>query len=196
MNLANKLTVVRIILVPFFLIFIAVRDIPYGSFIATFIFVAASITDKLDGYIARSRHQITDFGKFLDPLADKLLVATALICLVEFHAIPSYVAIVIIAREFAVTGLRTIAAAQGIVMASNWWGKIKTALQMTIIITLLVEVNIKDSVYLTNIIYNIDFFKIIFNYIAPVLVNITVIVTVISGVVYFVMNRKVLKIDK
>ena len=110
MNLANKLTVIRIFLVPIFLIFIAVQGIPYGTFIATFIFILASLTDKLDGYIARSRNQITNFGKFMDPLADKLLVTSALISLVELQMVPSWAAIVIIAREFAVSGLRTIAA--------------------------------------------------------------------------------------
>ena len=89
MNLANKLTMIRIFLVPIFLIFIASKDIPYGSFIATFIFILASLTDKLDGYIARSRNQITNFGKFMDPLADKLLVTAALISLVEFHIVPA-----------------------------------------------------------------------------------------------------------
>ena len=102
MNLANKLTLGRIFLVPIFLIFIATKNIPYGTFIATFVFILASITDKLDGYIARSRNQITNFGKFMDPLADKLLVSTALISLVELHVVPGWAAIIIIAREFAV----------------------------------------------------------------------------------------------
>lgn len=125
MNLANKLTLIRIFLVPVFLVFIAVKDIPYGSFIATFIFILASLTDKLDGYIARSRNQITNFGKFMDPLADKLLVTAALISLVDLQVVPGWAAVVIIAREFAVSGLRSIAAAQGRVIAASWWGKIK-----------------------------------------------------------------------
>ena len=146
MNLANKLTLIRIFLVPVFLLFIATKDIPYGSFIATFIFILAALTDKLDGYIARSRNQITNFGKFMDPLADKLLVTAALISLVELHVVPAWAAVVIIAREFAVSGLRSIAAAQGRVIAASWWGKIKTVIQIIAIILLLLKVNIHDAI--------------------------------------------------
>ena len=152
MNLANKLTLIRIFLVPVFLLFIATKDIPYGSFIATFIFILASLTDKLDGYIARSRNQITNFGKFMDPLADKLLVTAALISLVELQVVPGWAAVVIIAREFAVSGLRSIAAAQGRVIAASWWGKIKTVIQIIAIILLLLKVNIHDSKYLKHFI--------------------------------------------
>ena len=130
MNLANKLTMLRIILVPIFLIFIVVKGIPYGSIIATLIFIIASLTDQLDGYIARSRNEITNFGKFMDPLADKLLVTAALISLVEFNLIPGWATVVIIAREFAVSGLRTLAASEGKVIAASWWGKIKTVTQI------------------------------------------------------------------
>src|ERR1035437_2876425 len=101
MNLANKLTMIRIFLVPIFLLFIAAKGIPYGSVLATIIFIIASLTDKLDGYIARSRNQITNFGKFMDPLADKLLVTSALISLVELQVIPTWIAMIIITREFA-----------------------------------------------------------------------------------------------
>ena len=117
MNLANKLTMLRVILVPIFLIFLIGKGIPYVSIIATLIFIIASLTDQLDGYIARSRNQITNFGKFMDPLADKLLVTAALISLVELHLIPSWAAVIIIAREFAVSGLRTVAASEGTVIA-------------------------------------------------------------------------------
>ena len=119
MNLANKLTMLRIILVPIFLIFIVVKGIPYGSIIAILIFIIASLTDQLDGYIARSRNEITNFGKFMDPLADKLLVTAALISLVEFNLIPGWATVVIIAREFAVSGLRTLAASEGKVIAAS-----------------------------------------------------------------------------
>ena len=139
MNLANKLTMIRIFLVPIFLIFIAVKDIPYGRLFATFIFILASLTDKLDGYIARSRNQITNFGKFMDPLADKLLVTAALVSLVELQIVPSWVAMIIIAREFAVSGLRTIAASEGKVIAASRWGKIKTVIQIVAIITALIK---------------------------------------------------------
>ena len=154
MNLANKLTMLRIFLVPIFLIFIAMKGIPYGTIIATLIFIIASLTDQLDGYIARSRNQITTFGKFMDPLADKLLVTSALISLVELGLIPSYAAIIIIAREFAVSGLRTIAASEGKIIAASWWGKIKTVIQIIAIVLLLIKVNIETSPYLASLINN------------------------------------------
>ena len=137
MNLANKLTMIRIFLVPVFLIFITVQDIPYGSIIATVIFIIASLTDQLDGHIARSRNQITNFGKFMDPLADKLLVTAALVSLVELKLVAGWAVVVILAREFAVSGLRTLAASDGIVIAASWWGKIKTVTQMIAILLLL-----------------------------------------------------------
>lgn len=122
MNLANKLTIIRIILVPIFLIFMALNK-SYSIFIAILIFIVAALTDKLDGYIARSRNEITNFGKFMDPLADKLLVTSALISLVEYNIIPTWVSMIIIGREFAVTGLRAVAASEGVVIAASWWGK-------------------------------------------------------------------------
>ena len=121
MNLANKLTMIRIFLVPVFLVFIAVRDIPYGSIVATAVFIIASITDQLDGHIARSRNQITNFGKFMDPLADKLLVTAALVSLVELKLVAGWAVVIILAREFAVSGLRTLAASDGIVIAAKDW---------------------------------------------------------------------------
>ena len=142
MNLANKLTMIRIFLVPVFLIFITLEDIPYGSIIATVVFIIASLTDQLDGHIARSRNQITNFGKFMDPLADKLLVTAALVSLVELNLVPGWAVVVILAREFAVSGLRTLAASDGIVIAASWWGKIKTVTQMIAILLLLIKVNI------------------------------------------------------
>ncbi len=146
MNLANKLTMIRILLVPVFLLFITVKNIPYGSIIATVIFIIASITDQLDGYIARSRNQITNFGKFMDPLADKLLVTAALVSLVELKLVASWAVVVILAREFAVSGLRTLAASNGKIIAASWWGKIKTVTQMVAILLLLLKVNIYTSV--------------------------------------------------
>src|ERR1035437_7098552 len=140
MNLANKLTIFRIFIIPVFLIFIAIR-IPYGTQIATMLFIIAALTDKLDGYIARSRNQITNFGKFMDPLADKLLVTAALISLVEFQVIPTWIAMIIITREFAVTGLRSIAAAEGNVIAASNWGKFKTVVQIIAIICALVKLS-------------------------------------------------------
>ena len=187
MNLANKLTVIRIFLVPVFLVFIAVNDIPYGKTIATIIFIIAALTDKLDGYIARSRNQVTRFGKFMDPLADKLLVTAALISLVELQVIPTWVAMVIIAREFAVTGLRAVAAAEGIVIAASPLGKAKTVTQIVAIIIALINLN------------NVTILSIPKNCIS-ILTNITmgaaVIITIVSGVDYFVKNKEAIKIDK
>jgi|SRR3712207_3761279 len=192
MNLANKLTIIRIFLVPVFLIFITIKDVPYGNTIATAIFILAALTDKLDGYIARSRNQITRFGKFMDPLADKLLVTAALVSLVEFHVIPTWVAMVIIAREFAVTGLRAIAASEGIVIAASNWGKAKTVTQIVAIIAALISLD-KGHI-------GIGSFEIISNnmvvLIAKVSMIITVLVTIFSGVDYFVKNKEVVKIDR
>lgn len=181
MNLANKLTIIRIFLVPIFLIFIAVKEIPYGTIIATAVFILAALTDKLDGYIARSRNQITRFGKFMDPLADKLLVTAALISLVDFKVIQPWIAMVIIAREFAVTGLRSIAASEGVVIAASWWGKIKTVIQIVAIIFGLV-----------NLTYKTSFFTIS----TKLIMYIAVVVTILSGLDYFIKNKTAIKIDK
>ena len=130
MNLPNKLTVMRMILIPFVMFFYLATFIPGGKIVAIVLFVIAAFTDFLDGKIARSQNLVTDFGKFLDPIADKLLVAAALICLVELQRIPAYMVIIIIAREFIVTGLRIVAISNGVVMAAEMTGKIKTVIQI------------------------------------------------------------------
>jgi len=160
MNLPNKLTILRILLVPVFMLIIV--PIPqwivdssllgvinpqlvsinnfiynYGNYVAALLFILASSTDALDGYIARKTKQITKFGKFLDPIADKLLVSAALIALVERGDLSTWVAVIIIGREFIITGLRLVAASEGIVIAASSWGKIKTITQMVAIITML-----------------------------------------------------------
>lgn len=196
MNLANKLTMLRIFLVPLFLIFIAFKNIPYGTIIATLIFIVASLTDQLDGYIARSRNQITNFGKFMDPLADKLLVTAALVSLVEMHLIPSWAAVIIIAREFAVSGLRTLAASEGIVIAASWWGKIKTITQIVAILLLLAKVNVASSQYLTDLIINNRFLTGFFEVVPNVILIIAVIITIISGIDYFIKNKSVIASNK
>ena len=177
MNLANKLTVLRIIMVPFFLVFISIESIPYGVEIATGIFILAALTDKLDGYIARSRNMVTDFGKFMDPLADKLLVTAALIALTNMRIVPAWIVVVIISREFAVSGLRTLAANKGVVIAASWWGKIKTVIQFLAIIVALVNIIMESSV-LTNI--------------TSVTIYVAAIITIISGWDYFAKNRNVI----
>ncbi|MBR5228885.1 MAG: CDP-diacylglycerol--glycerol-3-phosphate 3-phosphatidyltransferase [Firmicutes bacterium] len=136
MNLPNKLTTLRMILVP---VFIIVYMILGTGFFACAIFVIASVTDFFDGYLARKHKLVTNYGKIMDPLADKLLVTAALICMVETNIVPAWMVIVILAREFAITGLRAVAASEGIVIAAAWSGKIKTVTQMIAIIFLLLE---------------------------------------------------------
>ncbi|WP_066893742.1 CDP-diacylglycerol--glycerol-3-phosphate 3-phosphatidyltransferase [Clostridium nigeriense] len=196
MNLANKLTMIRIFLVPVFLIFIAVKNIPYGTFIATFIFIIASLTDQLDGYIARSRNQVTTFGKFMDPLADKLLVTAALISLVELQVVPAWATVVIIAREFAVSGLRTIAAAEGKVIAASMWGKVKTVTQIAAIIALLLQLNIGSSKYLMSLVGSSEIFKEIIVHGPRVILLLAVIMTIVSGYDYFKKNIKIINPNK
>lgn len=196
MNLANKLTMLRIFLVPLFLIFIAVKDIPYGTFIATFIFIVAALTDQLDGYIARSRNQITTFGKFMDPLADKLLVTAALISLVELQLIPAWATVIIISREFAVSGLRTIAASEGKVIAASMWGKAKTVTQIIAIIALLIKINISSSKYLISLIENNKIVGVFINYGSKFFLFLAIVMTIISGYDYFKKNLKIINSNK
>ncbi|MEL7623255.1 MAG: CDP-diacylglycerol--glycerol-3-phosphate 3-phosphatidyltransferase [Clostridiales bacterium] len=138
MNLANKLTLLRIILIPLFMVF-ALADFSHSDFWAALLFILAASTDGLDGYIARKRKEITNLGKLLDPLADKMLVTAALITLVEIGRIPSWISIVIIGREFLVTGLRGVSAAEGIVIAASKLGKLKTVIQIVALSALLLE---------------------------------------------------------
>ena len=195
MNLANKLTMIRILLVPVFLLFITVKNIPYGSIIATVIFIIASITDQLDGYIARSRNQITNFGKFMDPLADKLLVTAALVSLVELKLVASWAVVVILAREFAVSGLRTLAASNGKIIAASWWVKIKTVTQMVAILLLLLKVNIYTSVDAINFVDNNLFLNSFFTYVPEIIMYIAVLITIISGIDYFIKNKHVISMN-
>ena len=139
MNLPNKLTMLRIIMIPFFVFFL-LSEIPGKDIIALVIFCAASLTDLADGKIARKYNLVTDFGKFMDPLADKLLVCSALICLVDLGRIPSWVVVIIVAREFAISGFRLIAADNGIVIAASYWGKFKTTFQMIMIILMILNI--------------------------------------------------------
>lgn len=137
MNLPNKLTVMRVILVPFFIFFLLTDIVPFSPLIALIVFAAASITDALDGHIARSRNLVTNFGKFLDPLADKVLVISALMCFVELGLCSSVPVIIIVAREFMVSGLRLVTANDGVVVPANIWGKLKTAFTMVTIVLML-----------------------------------------------------------
>ena len=177
MNTANKLTVFRIILIPFFVLFMLTQFTEYNRLIALIIFVVASITDHLDGHIARKYNMITNFGKFMDPIADKLAVSSALICLTALGEIPAWAVIVIILREFAVSGLRLIATENGSVIAAAGWGKAKTATQMIAIIMLLIPI---PQLYQISII----------------VFYISVALTVISLIDFMLKNKDMLITDK
>ena len=142
MNIANKLSIFRVILIPIFLFFLIGQPFIYSNFVAIFVFTIAAITDAVDGNLARKRNLITNLGKFLDPVADKLLVCSALIALVELGALSSIAVIIIIAREFVITFFRIIAASGGVVIAADTLGKIKTIFQITMVIYLMVFIEI------------------------------------------------------
>lgn len=138
MNTPNKLTVLRVALVPFFVSFLLLPRLPHHFLLAGLVFGVASYTDHLDGMLARKNGQITNFGKFMDPLADKILVISALVCFVSLGLAPVWMVLLIIAREFMVTSIRLVAASSGVVLAANWWGKAKTVTQMVAISFILV----------------------------------------------------------
>lgn len=192
MNVPNKITLFRILLIPLFMIIlsfsfdwgawdIGFTNLPVSHFVAACIFIFASATDWLDGYYARKYQLITNLGKFLDPLADKLLVSAALILLVELQLAPAWVVIIIIAREFAVTGLRLVAAGEGIVLAASNMGKLKTATQLVAISLLLL--------------HHFPFSYVNFP-LGTILLYIAMIITAISGYDYFVKNWHVMRDSK
>ena len=187
MNLPNKMTFLRIFLVPLFLFFLTMTEIPYRIFIATAIFIIASVTDTLDGYFARKLNQVTRFGKFLDPLADKLLVTAALVALVEFHSINAWVAFIIIAREFMISGLRILAAAEGLVIAASILGKIKTIIQIIAIVLALVNLNLGEIRFFDN-----TMLIGLANLITNAFMIFAVIITIASAVDYFYQNKKII----
>lgn len=183
MNLPNKLTLLRVILVPF-MVAVLLSNIPHNYLIAGLIFAVASITDYFDGKIARARNLITDFGKLVDPVADKLLVTAAITCFVENGLCSSWVLIIILAREFAVTSMRMVAAGRGNVIAANMWGKVKTVSQMFSIIAIFVMqwiAQLTASEALGSV----------FFVIGSVLLWICAGLTLISGAVYMLQNKEV-----
>lgn len=184
MNLANKLTVLRVCTIPFFVFFMETDFLgPWSNFVAVLLFVLASITDAMDGHIARKYNLVTNFGKFMDPLADKLLVCAALICLIG--RIPAWIVVVIISRELIISGFRTIAADNGIVIAASIWGKIKTVFQMIMIIWLILDLNWFVEEYIVDIpLYDI---------VGSILIVISLVLTVVSMVDYIAKNKGVLK---
>lgn len=146
MNLPNRLTIIRVLLIPFFVFFLLYKggEVYTYRMIALAIFCIASFTDYLDGSIARKYNLITNFGKFMDPLADKLLVCSALICMVELRQLPAWIVIIIIAREFIISGFRLVASDNGIVIAASYWGKFKTVSQMLTIILLILNISLLE----------------------------------------------------
>lgn len=193
MNLPNKLTLLRIILVPFFIIAMLV-NFPFHYLVAGCIFGVASVTDTLDGKIARSRNLVTDFGKFADPLADKILVLTALVCFLQVGLLGSFGAIpviIVLYREFAVSGIRLVAASSGKVVAANIWGKIKTVSQMvgiSVIFAMQVVLEVLNAMKVST-----GFITEVFYYIGNGLIWLSTVFTLISGIIYLKDNISFLK---
>ena len=199
MNLANKLTIFRMILVPIMMVMPLfniqgeILGISITYIIVDVIFILASITDKLDGYIARSRNQITPFGKFLDPIADKILVIVAMLMLVANNKLPYWIPAIVIIREFAVSGYRLVAVQKdGNVIAASIWGKLKTVTQMVGIALAFLDKNSFGS-FLTQ---NLTGFDYVLNIIVTITISVSVIATVISGIDYLKGSRELFKGSK
>ena len=175
MNLPNKLTLLRVIMIPFFVVLLLLESgaNPSLRIAACVVFCLASFTDFLDGQIARKRNLVTDFGKFVDPLADKLLVCSALICMIELRELPAWYVIIIIAREFIISGFRLVASDKGIVIAASWWGKFKTVSQMFTIILLIL---------------NIPAFEVF----TDIFAGIALVLTIVSLLDYIIKNARVI----
>ena len=175
MNLPNKLTILRMIMiVPFVVFMLAPVGGAAGKWIALVLFVAASLTDLLDGKIARKYNLVTTFGKFMDPLADKLLVCSAMICLVQMGRIPAWIVIIIISREFIISCFRLVASDKGVVIAASWWGKFKTTFQMVMIILMIADIAALSVV-------------------TQIVMWIALILTVVSLIDYLMKNKDVMK---
>lgn len=178
MNLPNKLTILRVILIPFFVAFLMdAFGVPGTKWIALAIFIIASLTDMLDGKIARKYNLVTNFGKFMDPLADKLLVCSALIAFVDMDMVPTWIVMIIIAREFIISGFRLVASDNGIVIAAGIWGKLKTVCQMIMIIVLIADLGG------------------VFTVLGQILIWLSLILTIVSLVDYLYTNRQVLSMQ-
>ena len=179
MNTPNKLTVARMIIVPFLVVFLLTG---WGGdtnrYISLALFVVAGVTDWFDGYLARKNNLVTNFGKFMDPLADKLLVCSAMICMIELNRLPAWFVIIIIGREFIISGFRLIAAENGIVIAANYWGKFKTASQMIMIILLILHF---DGIFVT---------------LEQLFIWLSLALTIISLITYIWQNKSVLSMQE
>lgn len=175
MNLPNKITLFRVFLIPVFLILLLVPQIPNGRIFAAAVFIFAALTDLLDGYLARKNNLVTNFGKFMDPIADKLLVSSALICFVELGQLPAWIVIIIISREFIISGFRLVASDNGIVIAASRWAKIKTTIQMIMSVMLIIDL---DYTFI--------------NILEQIVIYLAVVLTIISLLEYLVKNKKVI----
>ena len=181
MNLPNKLTILRLVFIPFYVFFLLTDFFTFSSVVALAFYAAACLTDFFDGRIARSRNLITDFGKFADPLADKILVMSSMICFVYMGKLPVWVCIIILAREFAVSGFRLVVAGKGVVIAASKWGKYKTVFQMfmCIFMTLDIEGMVGEGLFLT-----------VYNIVTIAVMYVALALTIISMIDYFYKNRK------
>lgn len=189
MNLPNRLTVLRVLLVPVFLVFFCIDAIPMHYLFAMIVFIGASITDAFDGYLARKNNLVTNFGKFLDPLADKILVMTALACFVELGLMSVVPFVIILAREFMVSGLRLVVANSGTVVPAGIWGKLKTAFTMVTIIAALVVLSFTQNFGSFGLSFA-DVISSVSDIIIQILIWISTLLTVISGCIYLYGYRK------
>ncbi|MDR1627485.1 MAG: CDP-diacylglycerol--glycerol-3-phosphate 3-phosphatidyltransferase [Oscillospiraceae bacterium] len=191
MNLPNKITLIRVCFIPIILLFLLCKNIPNRYFVALIFFLAASYTDYLDGYLARKSGLITNFGKFLDPLADKILIISILVCFVELGLVYAIAVILIIFREFMVTSLRLIAAERGKIIPANCYGKIKTISQMLSIFLIMLSQGLQEILLRYNLLGHIciDFITKISN----IIFYISAILTVFSGVLYIYFNKNYIK---
>ena len=177
MNLPNKITIFRVCMIPVFLLFYLVDTIPFHNVIALVVFIIACVSGAVDGHLARKHQLVTNFGKFMDPLADKLLVCTALLCFLDSGTLPLLVVVVIIAREFIISGFRTVAADSGVVLAASYWGKFKTASQMVMCVLLILHLQFSWFTVLENVFIWLSF-----------------ALTIISLLDYLIKNRSVIKV--
>ncbi|MBR3309104.1 MAG: CDP-diacylglycerol--glycerol-3-phosphate 3-phosphatidyltransferase [Lachnospiraceae bacterium] len=191
MNLPNKLTILRLVFIPFYVFFVMTDFFSFTSHVALVIFLLASFTDTLDGIIARKYGLVTDFGKFADPLADKILVVAGMVCFVALGRLPVWVCIIILAREFAVSGFRLVVASKGTVIAASYWGKFKTGFQMAMICLMTFDMQRLVTEHgWSPVVWNV------YHIVTIVIMYIALALTLISMVDYFYKNRAGFSTDK
>ena len=199
MNTPNKLTTIRIIMAPIFMAILLINKIPHNYLIALLFFIVASITDLIDGRLARKNHQVTTYGKFLDPVADKILVLSALMGFVQLDITSAWVPLIVVTREFIVTSVRLLASAQGNVIAANIWGKVKTVIQLVAIIAIIAFKAIREilvSLDFSAIVDILYWYDVVIPVTSKVLLWLSVVITAWSGIVYVWQNRKYINTTK